>query len=140
MNDDSSELMAKAEQYLKLCEERQLDEAATYLAPGVQLVFPGTARYGNVADMVAASTGRYRSIRKERIDYTVGTRKSDGSSVVVSTGTLNGTACDGSTFDGIRYVDVFVFRDGLIAEQHVFNDLAESGVLNGAGDLSRRNQ
>ena len=38
---------------------------------------------------------------------------------------LNGVA-----FEGIRYVDVFIIKDGLITEQHVWNDFGESGVLN----------
>ncbi len=53
----------------------------------------------------------------------------DGAVVVVSTGTLFGVNLHGVPFVGVRYVDRFVLRDGLVQEQHVWNDLTLSGVL-----------
>jgi hypothetical protein len=43
---------------------------------------------------------------------------------------LYGENLQGVAFEGIRYVDVFVIKNGLIIEQRVWNDLAETGVLN----------
>lgn len=114
--------------YLACCAERRLDDAARYLAEGAVLVFPGGARYASLEEMVAGARGRYRSIDKHRDTWDVG-RREDGAVVVISTGTLFGVNLAGVPFEGVRYVDRFVLRDGLIAEQHVWNDLAESGVL-----------
>ena len=63
-------------------------------------------------------------MRKHRDRYLVGT---EGDPTVVSLGRLYGERLDGTAFDDIRYADVFVLRNGLIVEQHVYNDLSESG-------------
>ncbi|BCJ62420.1 nuclear transport factor 2 family protein [Micromonospora endophytica] len=108
--------------YLQLCEDRQLDQAGRLLAPGARLVFPGGRCFGSLDEMVAASTGTYRWVRKHRDRYLVAP---DGDDIAVtSLGRLYGQWPDGTEFDGIRYADVFLLRDGLIVEQHVFNDLA----------------
>lgn len=127
MTDDLHELVNKADTYLQLCEERKLDEAAVYLAPGAVLTFPGPVRFTSLPDMVADAAKRYRKVRKARTTFVAGHRVSDGSPVVTSMGTLDGTALDGTEFLNVRYSDMFVFRDGLIAEQYVFNDLSETG-------------
>jgi ketosteroid isomerase-like protein len=118
--------------YLQLCEDRQLDEATDYLADNVQLIFPGNRTYANLQEMAQASKGRYAWVKKHRTDYSVGERTTpDGATeqVVTSSGTLYGEKLDGTPFEGIRYIDVFTIRDGRIVRQEVWNDLAETGVL-----------
>lgn len=118
--------------YLQLCEDRQLDQAADYLADGVELIFPGNRSYASLQEMAQASKGRYAWVKKHRTDYSVGERTTpDGNTeqVVTSIGTLYGEKLDGTSFEDIRYIDVFTVRDGLIVRQEVWNDLAESGVL-----------
>lgn len=44
-------------------------------------------------------------------------------------GTLEGENLAGVSFDGVRYIDVFVFEGDRIVEQQVCNDLSVSGVL-----------
>ncbi|WP_326641703.1 nuclear transport factor 2 family protein [Streptosporangium sp. NBC_01755] len=112
--------------YLRLCEDRDLDEAARLLAPGVRLVFPGDLVFTSLPEMVAGAGGRYLWVRKNRERYFEG-EGDDDATVVTSLGTLYGEDLAGAPFSGIRYVDVFVIRDGLIAEQHVYNDLTEAG-------------
>jgi hypothetical protein len=119
--------------YLQLCEDRDLDAAARCLASGVRLEFPGGVVYRSLEEMAAASAGRYRWVRKRRERYLVG----DGSTVT-SIGTLYGQRLDGTPFEGVRYVDVFVLDDaGRITEQLVWNDLAEVGITH---PLQRRAQ
>ena len=48
---------------------------------------------------------------------------------VVVTGTLHGENLAGVPFQGVRFIDRYIVRDGRIALQQVWNDLAESGVL-----------
>ncbi len=128
MSQELPELAAKADRYLQLCEERKLDEAAVFLAPGAKLTFPGPAHFNSLPEMVADAAGRYREVRKHRSTFVVGNRVSDGKPVAISMGTLDGTMLDGTEFTGVRYSDMFVFDDGLIAEQYVFNDLADAGA------------
>ena len=49
--------------------------------------------------------------------------------VVVIAGTLAGMNLQGVSFSGVRFVDRLVVRDSVVVEQHVYNDLASSGVL-----------
>ena len=114
--------------YLRLCEERRLDEAARYLADGARLTFPGGTGFAALEDMVADAAQRYREVRKHRDEFVVGNRAGDDAVVCISTGTLDGTTLWGTAFTGVRYLDMFVIRDGLIHEQYVWNDLAECGV------------
>jgi hypothetical protein len=114
--------------YLQLCEDRDLESAARYLAPGVRLQFPGGAEYRSLPEMAAGARGAYRWVRKRRDRFAVGTL--DGRTTVTSIGTLYGERLDGEPFEGIRYVDVFVLdADGLITEQLVWNDLAVAGIV-----------
>ncbi|MFJ6567721.1 nuclear transport factor 2 family protein [Streptomyces sp. NPDC091292] len=124
------------DRYLQLCEDRDLDEAGKLLAPAARLVFPGGAAYGSLPDMVAGQRGRYQWVRKRRDRYFDGSTP-DGLVTVTSLGTLYGQDRDGEPFEGIRYADVFVLRDGLIAEQHIYNDLAETGISAPAGGRPR---
>ncbi|MBO4205678.1 nuclear transport factor 2 family protein [Micromonospora echinofusca] len=116
--------------YLQLCEDRRLDEAGRFLAPQARLVFPAGREYSSLAQMAAGSAGTYRWVRKHRDRYLVG--DAEGRVSVTSLGRLYGEWLDGTSFDGIRYADVFVLDDGLIAEQHVYNDLALVASLRNA--------
>lgn len=115
--------------YLRLVEERRLDDATRYLASGITLTFPGGRTFSNLADQVASSATRFRTVRKvhERFDAV----EVDGSIIVYSLGTLEGEGPDGRRFSGVRYIDRFDVRDGLIVDQRVWNDLAEMKVIGG---------
>ena len=45
--------------------------------------------------------------------------------IVYNIGTLYGAWLDGTPFEGNRYVDRYVVRDGLIVKMDVWNDSAE---------------
>lgn len=119
--------VAVVERFLRLLEARNLDEAAPYLAPGVTITFPGGRRFSNLDEQVASSAGRFRAVRKvfEKFDAVA-----DGDQVIVYVfGTLEGEALDGSPFSDVRFIDRFVLVAGRIIDQKVWNDLAESKVL-----------
>lgn len=111
--------------YLQHCEDRELDEAAQYLAPTARLQFPGGATYSSLREMVTAPKS-YAWVRKHRDRYVVGVEGESTS--VVSIGRLYGERLDGTAFDDVRYVDVFRLEAGLIVEQNVWNDLAAVGI------------
>jgi ketosteroid isomerase-like protein len=59
--------------------------------------------------------------KMERTDVSPG----NGETIVYNTGTLFGEWHDGTPFEGNRYVDRFVVRDGKIVRMDVWNDSAE---------------
>ncbi len=111
--------------YLQCCEDRDLVAASQYLARGVRLVFPGPTTFASLQEMVAAPKA-YAWVRKHRDRVVV--QVDDDESSVVSIGRLYGERLDGTPFEDVRYVDVFLLRDGLIVEQLVWNDLAAVGL------------
>lgn len=116
------------DQFLQYNEDRDLERTQAMLAPGCKITFPGGVQYADQAEMVAAARSRYQWVKKHRDRFFVGR---DGDKVTVtSMGRLYGVNRHGVAFDGIRYVDVFVIENDLITEQMVWNDFAESGVLN----------
>lgn len=121
-----AELIQWIDTYLQLNEDREMDAASAYLAPGAQLVFPGNVVYNSLAELVQGAKGRYQWVRKHRDRYFVGR---DGDAVTItSLGRLYGVDLSGNEFHDIRYVDVFVLEDGLIKEQIVWNDMADLGI------------
>ena len=113
--------------YLRLVEARDLDAASEFLADDVSIVFPGGRTFESLTDQVASSAGRFRSVKKtlDQLDVV-----SDGAEATVYVyGTLAGQALNGSSFDGVRFIDRFALNDGQIVSQMVWNDLAEVGVL-----------
>lgn len=119
--------------YLQCCEDRVLDQASKFLGDSFRMQFPGGVEYGSLGELVTAPKG-YAWVRKYRDRYAVGTEGAH--TVVTSIGRLYGERLDGSSFEGIRYVDVFVIADDLIIEQIVWNDLCESGIHPPAHDTS----
>lgn len=113
-------------EYLSASSERRMSDAAAYLADGAVLVFP-QGQFNDVEGMAAAMSGRYRRITKTYDTWDVMEDASE--TVVVTTGTLSGVNRHGVEFADVRFCDRFVVSDGRIWEQHVWNDLAESRVL-----------
>ncbi|HSF26749.1 MAG TPA: nuclear transport factor 2 family protein [Actinomycetes bacterium] len=126
MADELAAATARVRDYLRLCEQRELEAAQAFLSPDAVLVFPGARRYTTVAAMVAEAPSRYRAVAKEILSEDAW-RREHGDIGVVTTGVLAGVDVHGRAFAGVRFVDMFVLRDGLIVEQHVWNDLADLG-------------
>lgn len=110
--------------FLAAMERRDLDAARAFLGPDFAMVFPGDVRLRRLEDLVAFGQSRYRSVRKTfaGFDEVPGLDET----VVYCHGTLAGEWPDGTPFDGIRFIDRFAIRDGLIAGQWVWNDMGEA--------------
>ncbi|MBP6852354.1 MAG: nuclear transport factor 2 family protein [Rhodoferax sp.] len=108
--------------FLGLMQERKLAEAQAMLAPGFSMHFPGGTPMYQLDELVRFSSTRYRSVAKtfERFDECW----TGEGAVVTCSGTLHGVWLDGSQFEGVRFLDRFDIRDGLIQRQDVWNDLA----------------
>ena len=99
------------------------DAAAKFMTPGTVITFTGGRQFDHPRGPTAFNAGRYRWVKKQmdRFDVCPG----DGETVVYSIGTLYGEWIDGTPFDGSRYVDRFVVKDGQIVKMDVWNDSAE---------------
>jgi len=114
-------------EFLAAMERRDLAVAAGFLAPEFSMVFPGGAQFSRLEDLVAWSRQRYRRVGKvfERVD----TAASLDCAVVYCSGTLQGEWLDGRPFSGIRFIDRFQVRGGLLLSQAVWNDMAEARLV-----------
>lgn len=111
--------------FLRALAERDIARAGALLAPGANIVFPGGAVRKSIEDIVAGSARKYQHVDKriERVDVLPDPAHAGGT-IVYCYGTLFGRWLDGSSFEGIRFIDRFAIADGLITDQQVWNDTA----------------
>lgn len=107
--------------FLAAMERRDLPAASAFLAGNFTMTFPGGATFRRLEELVAWSKPRYRRIAKayERFDTVPGMEFA----TVYCSGTLHGEWPDGEAFDGIRFIDRFTVKGGLLVDQAVWNDL-----------------
>src|SRR6267378_6818813 len=101
--------------------------AARYIADDLEITFTGGRKYGHPRETAAFNAGRYKWVKKkmERSDVVPG----HSETIVYNIGTLYGEWPDGAPFEGNRYVDRFVVRDGKIVQMDVWNDSAERLII-----------
>lgn len=109
--------------FLTAMQNRDLDAARAYLAPGFTMVFPGGVVMHTLEELIAWSQPRYRRIEKIFDAFEV--VEMDGGTQVYCIGTLVGEKPDGAPFSDIRFIDRVTVKDGQMTEQLVWNDLAE---------------
>ena len=109
--------------YLAAMEARDLAAAQAFLDDEFETVFPGTRPMKSLAEVIDWAKGRYRFVKKK--GEVVEAFHNGSASVVYVRGVLFGEWPDGSSFDGIRFIDRFEVREGRIARQEVWNDIAE---------------
>ncbi len=120
----TEEAIDRAERYLAAMEARELDSARGFLSDrGLTLVFPGGRVFSSIDEIVANSGRRYARVGKH-IDRRSAWAEGGAVHVLIA-GTLHGAWPDGTAFDGIRFIDLFEFRGGLIVRQEVWNDAGE---------------
>jgi len=99
--------------------------ARAYTAPELRIRFTGGRPMRDPGETSAFNAARYAWVKKrfERSDLVAGA--SDEEAVVYNIGTLYGAWLDGTPFEGNRYVDRYVLRQGKIVQMDVWNDSAE---------------
>jgi len=133
---DAAESAAKiVDTYLRTLMIPDPAGARAFIADDLQIVFTGGRQMTDPAQCAQFNASRYAWVKKqyERIEVVCGATPDEA--IVYSLGTLYGAWPDGTPFEGNRYVDRYVVRDGKITEMHVWNDSAER-LLDGAGAQS----
>ena len=116
---------AVVDEYLRLLMIPDPEAARRLAAPDLQIRFTSGRAMREPAECAAFNAGRYAWVKK-RIEATeVVSGATDAHAVVYSRGTLHGAWPDGTPFDGNRYVDRYIVRNGLIVQMDVWNDSAE---------------
>lgn len=108
--------------FLAAMEERNLETARTFLAPDFTMTFPGGITMTELEALVAFSKARYKFVRKTFESFDAGWQ--GDRAVVHCHGTLAGEGLDGQMFSGVRFIDRFELKDGLLCRQQVWNELA----------------
>ncbi len=114
--------------FLRTMEARDLESAEAMMADNACIIFPNNKQFSSQRQMVESAKGRYQWVKKTFDDIDHFSRE-DGAEIVYIMGTLYGVNNQDVAFEGIRYIDRFVVVNNKITEQSVWNDLAESGVL-----------
>ena len=103
--------------------------ASRYTAPDMKIFFTGGRAMLEAADCTEFNASRYRWVKKriERTDVVIQNMDEVAlrETLVYSLGTLYGQWPDGTPFEGNRYVDRYVVKNGLITHMDVWNDSAE---------------
>jgi hypothetical protein len=103
--------------------------ASRYTASDLQILFTGGRAMHAPSECAQFNASRYKWVKKriERADVVQSTPEeaARGETVVYSIGTLYGEWPDGQPFEGNRYVDRYIVKNGLITHMDVWNDSAE---------------
>jgi hypothetical protein len=116
-------------EFLRLSMIPDPQSAARFTAADLKLTFTGKRAMRGPADCTKFNASRYKWVKKriERTDVVISSAQEaeQGETIVYSMGTLYGEWPDGTPFEGNRYVDRFVVKNGLITQMDVWNDSAE---------------
>jgi hypothetical protein len=103
--------------------------ARAFVSPEMRIRFTGAREMQDPAECTAFNAGRYAWVKK-RFEQTDVVASADGADAIVyNIGTLYGEWPDGTPFEGNRYVDRYVVRQGKIVQMDVWNDSAERMLL-----------
>ena len=99
--------------------------ARAFVSPQLRIRFTGAREMKDPTECSAFNASRYKWVKKkfEQTDLVAG--DNDNEAIVYNIGTLYGEWLDGTPFEGNRYVDRYVVKDGLIVQMDVWNDSAE---------------
>lgn len=128
---DAADAARVVDAFLEASMRPDPEAAAAFMAADVRITFTGGRVFAHPREATAFNAARYAWVKKRilRNDVVPG----DGETIVYNLGELYGEWPDGTPFDGNRYVDRFVVRDGVIVSQDVWNDSAERILTMGAG-------
>ncbi len=114
------------EEFLRIIMIPDPEGARAFVSADLRIRFTGAREMQDPAQCTAFNRSRYAWVKKrfEQTD-TVATGSADADAIVYNIGTLYGEWLDGTPFEGNRYVDRYVVRNGKIVQMDVWNDSAE---------------
>ncbi len=125
MSDTPMSPGAIVDEFLRLIMIPDPAAASRFVASDLRIRFTGGREMRAPAECAAFNATRYQWVKKkiEATETVAGGTPAE--TIVYSLGTLYGAWPDGTAFEGNRYVDRYVVRDGLITQMEVWNDSAE---------------
>jgi hypothetical protein len=125
MNTSTFDPVATVEEFLRIMMIPDPEGARRFVAPEMRIRFTGGRAMSDITECSAFNAMRYAWVKKrfERSELVAGATTAEA--IVYNLGTLYGEWPDGMAFEGNRYVDRYVLRDGLIVQMDVWNDSAE---------------
>jgi len=111
------------EEYLRVLMIPDPEAASRFISDDLSITFTGGRSFTHPSECAKFNATRYAWVKK-RFGQTDVVERGD-EAVVYQTGTLYGEWPDGTAFDGNRYIDRYVVRNGLITSMEVWNDSAE---------------
>lgn len=120
-----SDPAALVDEYLRLLMIPDPEAARRFVAPDLLIRFTGGRVMRDPAECARFNSARYAWVKKRVESTEVVAGSTPAEAIVYSRGTLHGEWPDGAAFEGNRYVDRYVIRDGLIVQMDVWNDSAE---------------
>ena len=115
--------IAVARAFLNAVASRDLEGAAALTHSDFHMVVSGGHEFDSLRSFVSYSGTRQKAVAKHTDRFEA---LPDGDNVVVYCfGTMSGTWLDDSPYQGVRYIDRFVIRDGRISDMKVWSDMAE---------------
>jgi hypothetical protein len=117
------------EEFLRIHMIPDPERARQYMVKDVKITFTGGRRFPEPRDCTAFNKKRYKWVKKKFERTDVCPVSGSDEVIVYQIGTLYGEWPDGTPFEGNRYVDRYVVRDGLIHQMDVWNDSAELLLL-----------
>jgi hypothetical protein len=121
----AADAAAIVDEYLRVLMIPDPDAARRFTAAELRIRFTGARAMSDPAQCAAFNRSRYAWVKKRFEATEVVAGASAEHAIVYNRGTLHGAWLDGTPFEGNRYVDRYVVRDGLIVEMDVWNDSAE---------------
>ena len=112
-----------ARNFLATLARRDFAGAATLLAADFLMTVSGGHQFRSLSEFAAFSASRNGVVRKFVTDLDVSETAQGW--VVYVYGSMAGQWLNGSSFDGVRYVDRFAIRDNRIVRLEVWSDMAE---------------
>lgn len=129
LDNDSNQAADIVNEFLRLIMIPDPVAASRYTSPTMQILFTGKRAMREPAECTKFNASRYKWVKKriERTETVLASPEAAklGDTIVYSLGTLYGEWPDGTPFEGNRYVDRYVVRNGLITHMDVWNDSAE---------------
>ena len=111
--------------FLTAMQSRDLETAQSFLSKSFTMTFPGTEPMESLTQLIDWAKPRYAHISKTYEGFDT-IQSAGDAAIVYCRGTLSGEWLDGTSFEGIRFIDRFEVVGDTITKQDVWNDIAET--------------